>query len=368
MDIEKDEGEQITLDEVLAKTLDAAEAPAESPETVMEPSETEEAKAERERDERGRFKAKGTEEIAEPVAEEAPAEPGESTEDKPENPEPVEAKPAYTEGHFRGWSPEQRQKFESLPPEAQDVVLALKRDTDAHYTRKLEEAAHQRKTFEPIQQTLAEISDIAAAQGMDPAGVVKGYAAIEKVLTYGRFDEKVNLIGQICQRYGIPFAPQDQLSGLDQNAVENFQAIHDRDAELARVRAEAEAVRRQLNQYEQQQYQSQIEAFQTATNPDGSPKHPYFDAVKATMGSLLSSKQASSLEDAYAMASAPIVKALEAQTAAAKRAAEEANRAAVERAKKAQPVRASASAPRGNMTPAKDLDSLLTNVLDTAGL
>lgn len=372
MDGDKDE--QITLDDVLNQTLDAAlpPRPAVEAETIIEPSETEEAKAERERDERGRFKAKdgddAPKEIAEPVAEKAPAEPVESADAKPENAQPEEARPAFTEGHFRGWSPEQKEKFATLAPEAQDLVIALKRDTDAHYTRKLEEAAHLRKAYEPIAQTLNELTDIAAAQGMDPAGVVQSYAAIEKVLTYGRFDEKVNLIGQICQKFGIPFAPQDQLQALDPNTVQNFSAIHDRDAELARVRAEAEATRRQLRQFEAQSLQTQIETFQTATNPDGSPKYPYFQAVKATMGSLLASRQAQSLEDAYQKAAAPITQAIEAQTAAAKHAAEAANRSAVERAKKAAPVKASTSAPRGNVQPAKSLDDVLNSAFDAVGL
>lgn len=370
--IEGDKDDQITLDDVLSQTLDAAEAPAEQPETIIEPSETEEAKAERERDERGRFKAKdgedATKEIAEPVAEQAPVEPGESTEAKPENAQPEEARPAIPEGHFRGWSPEQKEKFATLPPEAQDLVIALKRDTDAHYTRKLEEAAHQRKAYEPIARTLNELSDIAAASGMDPAGVVQSYAAIEKVLTYGKFDEKVNLIGQICTKYGIPFAPQDQLSALDPNAVQNFQAIHDRDAELARVKADAESTRRQLQQFEAQSLQTQIQSFETAVNPDGSLKYPYFQAVKATMGALLASRQAGSLEDAYQKASAPINQAIDAQTAAAKHAAEAANRSAVERAKKAAPVKASTSAPRGNVQPAKSLDDVLNSAFDAVGL
>jgi len=370
--IDDENEKQITLDDVLNQTLDAAEKPAEPVETVLEPSDTEEVAAEakesRERDEKGRFKSKEAEEIAEPVAEAAPAEPVESADEPQENAQPEEARPAFSEGHFRGWSPEQKEKFASLSPEAQDLVISLKRDTDAHYTRKLEDAAAQRKTFEPIAQTLDELSDIAAAQGMDPAGIVKGYAAIEKVLTYGRFDEKLNLISQICQRYGIPFDPQQSLGTLEPEAVQNYSALHDRDAELARVRAEAEQTRRQLQQFEAQSFQAQIEAFQTATNPDGTPKHPYFDAVKATMGSLLQSRQATSLEDAYLKAAAPIMAAVEAQTVAAKRAAEAANRSAVERAKKAQPVKASTSSPRGNVQPARDLDSVLNSALDAVGL
>lgn len=188
---------QISLDDILNQTLDATEAPApvvEPVETSAEPTETAEAKAQRERDERGRFKAKG-EEIATPAAPEAPAEPVASTEAPTQDAQTEKPKPAVTEGHFRGWSPDQRAKFDTLPPEAQDVVLALKRDTDAHYTRKLEEAAQTKKQLEPVSQLLNQTADIFAAQGMDPVQAIQGYANIERALTYGTLDEKVELLG-----------------------------------------------------------------------------------------------------------------------------------------------------------------------------
>ena len=192
---------QISLDDILNQAIDAPapEAVVEAPvETAAEPTETASEKAARERDEKGRFKAKSTEEIAETVAEEAPSEPVASTEETPQNAETEKPKPAYTEGHFRGWSPEQRAKFEALPPEAQDVVLALKRDTDAHYTRKLEEAAQTKKQLEPVSQVLNQTADIFAASGMDPVQAIQGYANIERVLTYGKLDEKLHLLGQIA--------------------------------------------------------------------------------------------------------------------------------------------------------------------------
>jgi hypothetical protein len=189
---------QISLDDILNQAIDAPtpESAVEVPvETSAEPAETAEAKAERERDERGRFKAKTTDEIAETAAPEAPSEPVASTEAAPQNPEPEKAKPAYTEGHFRGWSQEQRAKFEALPPEAQETVLALKRDTDAHYTRKLEEAAQTKKQLEPVSQLLNQTSDIFAASGMDPVQAIQGYANIERVLTFGTLQEKLDLLG-----------------------------------------------------------------------------------------------------------------------------------------------------------------------------
>lgn len=361
---------QISLDDILNQAIDAPapEAAVEAPvETTAEPVETAEAKASRERDEKGRFKAK-TDEIAEPVADQAPAEPVASTEETPQNPEPEKPKPAYTEGHFRGWSPEQRAKFDALPPEAQETVLALKRDTDAHYTRKLEEAAQTKKQLEPVSQLLNQTADVFAAQGMDPVQAIQGYANIERVLTFGKFNEKVELIGQICRQYGIPFAPQQHLEALDPMETQNYAALHDRDAELARVRAENQRIQRDLQTYQQQQLAQQVEAFSRATLPDGSPAHPLFETVKGHMGALLASQKATTLEDAYRLASEPIQRAIEEREAKARADAERQRQEAVDRAKKASPVKASSASPSGKTAAPKGLDAVLQSALDQMGL
>lgn len=356
---------QITLDDVLNQALDAPETVETPVETQPEPVEPTEAKAERDRDEKGRFKAKS--EIAEPVAAEAPAEPVESAEPTP-NAEPEKPKPAYTEGHFRGWSPEQRAKFDTLPPEAQDVVLALKRDTDANYTRKLEEASHTRKQLEPVSTLLNETADIFAAQGMSPVQAIQGYANIERVLTYGRFDEKVDLIGQICRKYGIPFAPQQHLEQLDPTQVQQFAALHDRDAEKLQLRAELDRTKRNLESFQHQQLTQQVETFSRATNPDGTPKHPLFETVKGHMGALLASSKAKTLDEAYALAVEPITKALEEREAKARADADRQRQEAVDRAKKASPVKASAASPSGRTTAPKGIDAILNSALDQMGL
>jgi hypothetical protein len=362
---------QISLDDILNQAIDAPtpESAVEVPvETSAEPAETAEAKAERERDERGRFKAKTTDEIAETAAPEAPSEPVASTEAAPQNPEPEKAKPAYTEGHFRGWSQEQRAKFEALPPEAQETVLALKRDTDAHYTRKLEEAAQTKKQLEPVSQLLNQTSDIFAASGMDPVQAIQGYANIERVLTYGKLDEKLHLLGQIAQRYGIPFAPQQQVEQMDPYEFQKFQMLHDRDAELARIQSELERTKRENQTFHQQTLAQQVDQFSRATNPDGTPAHPHFEMVKATMGSLLQAGRAQTLDQAYALAAEPIEKAFAAREAAARAEAERSQREAVDRAKKASPVKASAASPSGKTAAPQGIDAVLNSALDQMGL
>jgi hypothetical protein len=361
---------QITLDDVLNQTLDAVETPApvaEPVETSAEP-ETAEAKAARDRDERGRFKAKG-EEIATPAALEAPAEPVASTEPLTQDAKTeLPVKREVSEGHFRGWSPEQRAKFDALPPEAQDTVLALKRDTDAHYTRKLEEASQTRKQLEPVVQVLNETADIFAAQGMSPVQAIQGYANIERVLTFGKLSEKLDLLGQIAKQYGIPFAPQQQMEQLDPYEAQRFEMLHDRDAEIQRIKAENARIARENNEFKTQQLAQQVEAFQRATNPDGSPKYALFESVKPAMGALLASGRATTLEQAYELASTPLMREIEAREAKARADAERQRLESVERAKRAAPVRASSAQPSGRTSAPKGLDAVLNSALDSMGL
>src|SRR5690606_25855896 len=60
--------------------------------------------------------------------------------------------------------------------------------------------------------------------------------------------------------------------------------------------------RERQQQEAQQQVRSQIEAFRTATDEKGNPKHIYFDNVWGLMVPLLQTRQAQNLEQAYEMA------------------------------------------------------------------
>lgn len=351
---------QLSLDDAIEAALNN---PTPEPDPVEEVTETQEASDARARDEKGRFAAKEIETPTEaPVVATEVASPVESTETKAHETQP-EPKIEVSEGHFRGWNPEQKAKFQALPPEAQDVVLALKRDTDSHYTRKLEDAATFRKTAEPTLQALNKHADLFAAQNMTPVEAYEGYANIERALTYGTFAEKVDLIGKICHRYAIPFAPSAALDQLDPNEAQMYPALHDRDAEIARERAEKAQLQARLQQIQAQTFTQSIESFQSATNADGTPKHPYFEDVKMFMGTLLQSGKAQTLDDAYAIATAPIVRSIEAAKAAERSAMESRNRETVEKAKRAAPVKASAAAPNGKPIGKQNLDDVLDQAL-----
>lgn len=360
-----------TPDQELTDIIDAAiaggnEPPADpAPEQHAEPPE-DGAEPKVGRDDKGRFakKQEPSEEKAAPdpatASDEAPVV-DESTKDQPaENAQPART---WEEGQFRGWSKEQRARFEALPPEQQDVVMAYKAETDAAFTKRDQEYSGFRKEAEPLVELAKQNADLWAAQNLTPAQALQGYANIERTLTYGTYDQKVKLVGDICKAYQIPFDANMMALDVD---VESYRRSHDAQSEIARIQAENARLQQQFESYRAEQLQSQIASFASATNADGSPKYPLFETVKATMGQALSSGQAQTLEAAYEIATKPINEAIAAREAALKAQTQQQQRAAVEKAKKAAPVKSSPSMPAGQQQ-AMSLDDAISAAMAKVG-
>ncbi len=356
------------LDAILSRAIEGAETKEAEP----EPS-----KAERTRDEKGRFAPKtvaATPETAETAAPELqPTEAPDGTPDAGAVEEskaltPPEPQPEYSEGHFRGWSPELRAKFDGLPAEAKAVALEVSKNYQAQLTRASTEAAELRKVAEPVLSALQSEADIWAPQGLSPVEAVKAYANIERQLQYGNYADKVKLISQICDTYGVPFQPMQPENPYDPNAVgsQAYAAVHDQRALAAQEAAKRQQLEQRLERYERQQLETTIAQFQTATLPDGSPKHPHFEAVKPAMSALLQSGRAQTLEQAYELAAKPIEDLIAAKSLQARQSAEAQQRKSIEKAKKAAPVRVSPSTPNGK-TKAKGLDAILSETLSEYG-
>ena len=353
------------IDAHIDAALDAADAPSDTVTTVaateqapvIEDAPQETAAEARARDEKGRFAAKT--ENSPPTAPDATPEaaPVESTE-VPADPKPEEAQ-AWTDGHFRGWSPERRQAFEKLPREAQTVAMDIAKDLQADFTRKTTEAAEWRKRVEPVLSALASENDLFEPQGLNPVQAFKNYANIERTLTYGNYTQKLELVSKICETYGIPF---------NAGELDPYQAsLHDHNAAVAQEKARSAQLERQLSSYQQQQLNQTIEAFASATNADGTPAHPHFEAVKPAMSALLTNGKARTLDEAYAMASKPIEDLIAAKAAEARQKVEVSQREAVEKAKRAAPVRSSTNSMPNGKTKPSGMDAVITAALDSHG-
>lgn len=317
----------------------------------------------RARDGKGRFAAKGTE------AEAAPDD-GTSAQPAvvPSTEPPKDAQPEISEGHFRGWSPEQKEAFQKLPPEAQKIALDVVQAKDRFYGEKLDRVTQYAEAAYPLVNVVKPHVDRIRQVTDDPSKYLAHILDVDYKLQYAPYAEKVQLLTQLAANIGVPIAPPqaDPLSDPMSPTGEAYPVIHDLRNQLAEMQRQIASYKRQNDDYSQQRISSSIAEFAAQKNADGSPKYPHFEMVRGAMGQLMDSGKARTLEEAYQLSAKPIQEHIAGQLAASQKAAEAAQRAAVEKAKRNAPIRTSGIAP-GGKTSSKGLDAVLSNVLDQAG-
>jgi hypothetical protein len=357
------------IDAVLDKALSNFDAPAEA--VAETSSEAPEAPARDDgRDDKGRFAPKdpkpdeGGDVLA--AADDSAKAPVTTEEAQPA---PPAAQPAWTDGHFTGWRPEQREAFAKLPADVQKLVMARQTETTAFYQRKLAEEGEAKKQLEPILEATREVAPILRSIGKPPGELLKSYANIEATLAFGTYADKIKLFGKIAETYGVPFAPPEPDPYADplQPQGEAYAVVHDLQSQNRQLQSQLQSYQQQQEQRATEQVISTIQSFASSTNPDGSPKYPFFEVVKPAMGALIAEGKAATLEDAYALATKPLQDKLQAEVTAKQKAAQEAQAQAVARAKKAAPVRSSGVTANGK-TKSASLDSILDGALSSAGL
>jgi hypothetical protein len=361
---EKSETDSGDLSAIIDRALDGAEA-GES-----------EARAARDRDEKGRFKAREPA-VSEATPTEAPAA---SAEADPAAKEPVAAQKAQaetapagetgaapiSEGHFRGWSSDERARFTSLPKDAQDFVLARQKAMEGNYNRKLTEAGEFRKSVEPLAHVTQEHADYFASLGAAPHEAIRNMVQVSRVLDTGTYAQKVQILQQLAHNYGLPFALQ-QAEDPHAPGGQRYAEIYDQRVELANTRAQLEQIRRAHEESQQQTFVSQVNAFASTQDANGQPKYPFFEQVRGAMSQMMLAGQAATLEDAYAKAVGPIQAAIDAERSRVKAETERLQREAAEKARRASPVRTSPAAPNGRTAPGS-LNDLISGALDRAGI
>lgn len=314
----------------------AAEVPAgESKPEAAEPA-AEAGSGDRPRDANGRFLPKSEEPAkAEaqpqsvpgtqaPQAAEAPKEPQQQVVDLPPS----------------TWTALAKAEYAKLPEVVRNEIKKRESDFQKGISGYKQAADYGQR----MQQTLQPFMPLIQQAGGQPEAVVRNLLQTAATLRTGSPQQKQQLLVQIAQEYGVqlPGQQQDtQGNGIDQNAIAQMvqQLLQPHLQQFQQFQGQFQTVQQQREQAEQQQLASQIEAFRTATDEKGQPKHMYFDNVRGTMAALIDSGDAATLEDAYVMAcrahpevsqilAAEQAKKADAQRLAeAKRLAEEARRA-----------------------------------------
>lgn len=267
-----------SIDDTLGDVWDKLQEPVKDVAPIEEKTEEpveEPSQDGRPRDEHGRFiKADGT-------PEEAP-KPDETT----EQPKVVASKTPPP-----SWSAQAKAEWAKLSPAIQDAVL--KRESEASTGFKT--YSDKVKALEPIERALQPYGHFLAANGIEPAEYVKRLANADHYLRTNPREA----IQWIARTYGI------QLDSLRETREEQPPA----DPHIAALEQQVNGIvsfiretQQQAATRESQSLQSQVESFRTASNTDGSPKHPYFEEVRQDMAALVQSGRATTIEDAYDMA------------------------------------------------------------------
>lgn len=378
---------QTTLRDTLAANLSASEegtlsaapnAPAIQEETTQaaQPSgETAAQAAERARDEKGRFAAKGD---PSPQAQAEPQAAPDTAQAAQAAPEPTAA-PVQTPAVPRPttWKKEYLPIFDKLVSGGTDGVVSLSADE----ARRLAEYSGQREkeyatgvsTYKAEAQNARELQaaldpfmgELQQAN-IKPAQWIANLGSAHQTLVRGTPEQKLQMFAKLAQDYGVPLAAvsQAQAGQIDPIVPQLMQHIQDLSQKVNTVTGWREQQEQQSAAQQQEAARQQIAKFEDAE------KYPHFETVRDTMARLLEAGISTDLDEAYAKAvrmddgAWSAEQERQAQANAAKQQAAD-KAAAAARAKQAA-VSTKTTTPSGAVTAqaAKDLRSQLAAHLD----
>lgn len=273
------------FDESAAK--DAAEAPEPAPvvEAAPEPvpeQETETQRAERTRDEAGRF-AKAAKDAAKA---EAPKPDAAAILAQPIG-TPPEAPKVETVRPPQSLTPAEREAFAKAPPEIQAAIVRRERQQEVA----LMEASKSKQFASDFQRVIDPYMPLIRAGSGDPLKTVAGLLNTAHVLQNAPPGQKASLVAEIVKMYGVDIGALDAaLSGQApaQGAAPQFneEALLRKAEERALARIQAQA-----QQAQQTRVQADLATF--------AGSHEFFEDVRETMGVLMERGLAKDLESAY---------------------------------------------------------------------
>lgn len=275
----------------LTEALEGYQPETEVQKTEVEPVETAEAKADRLRDDQGRFAPK-QEAKQEPAPEQKPGA-------EPQAPIVPAPQPQVRRPHT--WKKEYWPLWDRLstgqaltPDEAKKLAdYSLQREGEfASGVSTYKAEAEQAKA---IQTALAPFMPDLQRFQIDPGQWISNLGNAHRTLALGSPQERIQMFKRMAQEYQIP------LSALTEGA-EPLNANPQVDwltQKLTTLEQQQQQWLTSQQQREQEQIQQQISAVRDEVGPNGQPLRPHFDEVKAQMSGLLQAGVAKDLKDAY---------------------------------------------------------------------
>lgn len=352
------------LDSIISDAIEK-NTPAETPAVELEASaEPSKETTERVRDEHGRFAPKNTAATKAPDKGTA-TEAANTAQTKAVEPAPVEQP---LEAPAR-WSDADKAAFAKLPKDAQSIIVERNKAMEADYTRKTQEIAETRKTYEPVVQELGKWDGYLKQLGIQPHQAIGQMLTVEYNLRTGTPEQKSQALAYLAQLYDAPIPNSSAGEPGTQPPVDQAnQQLSRQVAELSRALNE---IKSQTAQSERQRAEAEFAALGQAKDANGQAKYPHFEKVKQSMIQLVATNQADSWDTAYSK-SVRLDDDLYKETVETERKRvaddlEKQRQEAIDKAKGARPVKTSSALPNGS-TQGKDLDSIISGAMSKAGI
>lgn len=347
----------------LTEALDNYQPETEVQKTEVEPVETAEAKAERLRDEQGRFAAK--QEAEQRAQEVKPAEQPQIP-PAPQAPQPGVKRPhTWKKEYWPLW--DRLSTGQALTPEEAKKLADYSLQREGEFASGVSTYKAEAEQAKAIQTALAPFMPDLQRYQIDPGQWISNLGNAHRTLAMGSPQERVMMFKKLAAEYQVP------LSALTEGA-EPLNANPQVDwltQKLTSLEQQQQQWLTSQQQQEQERILGQISAVRDEVGPNGQPLRPHFDEVKAQMSGLLQAGVAKDLKDAYDKAVRmddqlwQQQQSLTAQAAAAQRAAQ--SQAVVQRAKAAAVSPRSASPSAQDDGKAKGRRAMLEEQFDSLG-
>jgi len=215
------------------------------------------------------------------------------------------------------WSAADKAMFKTLPQPAQEFITRRYKEMEGDYTKKTQEIADFKRTYEPVDQMFAPFKQQMKAQGWTESSLIKAWADVEKDLMEGR---GIKRVAEIVKAYRLPLedlAAELGIKAAAQNVAASAQAgatgtepqldptvvpllekqfgafakpLMDQLQALSTAEQQRQAQAQRLEQQRRDQEAAaanqEVTDFVNEKSADGTPLHPYFADVSSHMVAL----------------------------------------------------------------------------------
>ena len=185
------------------------------------------------------------------------------------------------------WSSDERTKFDSLPPEAQEVLLERDKAFQKGYQEKAQAISAITEAIKPWEQSLAQ-------RGMTADQAIRALFAAQHQLD----TNAVEGILQIAQNYGVVDQLKDKFAPATDDEDFTDPGIKALQQEIKELKGQIEQTTQGFQQQQVSAGQQKIDEFKNAVDGEGKPAHPYFDQLMPEITALIQTK-GGTLDEAY---------------------------------------------------------------------